>query len=208
VSHWQPGSNRRSIPLDPQHSSSCTVDQDLAEKDVAAFTDPQQLRLASGRVLPRHKSRPRSEVPSHAESNSVTDGRDDGCCHDWPDPWDLPYTSAVGVRGGDPLQLVLRPSSTHPKACASAASDQHLRSRGISGIASRSFDGVLANSMPRSSRNGTSYGGSSSSFIWRRRNLAITHLWDIANGVFKRRSVMFQNTRLQGSPLRALESFQ
>ena len=38
-----------------------------------------------------------SKFPSLEERVSVPDGRDDGRCHDWPDPWDLPYASAAGA---------------------------------------------------------------------------------------------------------------
>ena len=45
VAYVQPGSKRCSMPLDPQHGSSCTVDQNL--EDVAALTELQQSCFAS-----------------------------------------------------------------------------------------------------------------------------------------------------------------
>src|SRR5260370_1968259 len=67
--------------------------------------EARQRRLPAGGVLPWHQSKPRSKVASLAEGSSVADGCDNGCCHDRPDPWDLPYASAAGIRGRDPFQF-------------------------------------------------------------------------------------------------------
>jgi hypothetical protein len=39
------------------------------------------------------------------KGSAVADGCDDGCGHDRPDPWDLPYASAARICGGDPFQF-------------------------------------------------------------------------------------------------------
>jgi hypothetical protein len=64
------------------------VDENLAQVNVAAFTDAKQLRLPAVGVLPWHQSKPRSKVPSLAEGSSAADGCDNGRCHDRLDPWD------------------------------------------------------------------------------------------------------------------------
>jgi hypothetical protein len=46
------------------------MDQDLTQIDVAALTDAKQLRLATGRVLPRHKAKPRCKVSPLANGYS------------------------------------------------------------------------------------------------------------------------------------------
>ena len=50
------------------------MNQDLPQVDVAAFTDAEQLRLTSGRVLAWHNAQPRGEVPALAECCAVADG--------------------------------------------------------------------------------------------------------------------------------------
>jgi hypothetical protein len=88
-----------------QDGSSCAMDQNLAQIDVAPLTDAEQLRLASGGILPRQDAEPCSEISPLTESSSVADSRDDGCRHDRSDTWDLANPSATCVCSGDPLQL-------------------------------------------------------------------------------------------------------
>jgi hypothetical protein len=104
------GSDWCSISLDPQHGSSCTMDQSLAQIDVAPLADAEQLRLASGGILPWHDTEPCSEVSRLTEGSSVADSRDDGCCHDRPDTWDLMNVSITRVCSGDPLNCVVSSS--------------------------------------------------------------------------------------------------
>ena len=101
----QPGSDGGSISLDPQAQLLVRLDQDLAQIDVAALADAEQLRLASGGILSWHDSEPCCEVSPLMEGSSVADSRDDGCCYDRSDAWDLTDASAPRVCSGDPLQL-------------------------------------------------------------------------------------------------------
>jgi hypothetical protein len=105
VARDKKGVDRGSISLDAKHSCSRPVDQDLAQVDVAALADAEQLRFASSRILSWHESKPCCEFPALVEGSSVTDRNDDGCGDDRPDPWDLPYASAPRIGCGDPLQF-------------------------------------------------------------------------------------------------------
>ena len=73
----QPSADGGSVPLDPQHSGSGAMNQDLAQVDVATLADTQQVRLASCRVLPWHDPEPGRELPALAESRSVADRSND-----------------------------------------------------------------------------------------------------------------------------------
>lgn len=75
IERVQPGSDRRPIPLDRQYRSSCPVDEDLAQVDVATFANAEQPRLASSGILPWHDSKPRGKVASLSEGCSVAEWR-------------------------------------------------------------------------------------------------------------------------------------
>ena len=119
-----PGSDGRSISLNPQHGSSCTMDQNLAQIDVAPLADAEQLRLASGGILPWHDAKPCCEVSPLTKGSSVADSRDDGCCHDRSDAWDLTDASATRVCSGDPFQLMVSSSI----CCSTVFHSLHSRS--------------------------------------------------------------------------------
>jgi len=65
------------------------MDQHLAEVDVAALADAQQLHLAARVVLPRNKPEPCCEVSPLAERSAVPNGSNDGCSEDGADARDL-----------------------------------------------------------------------------------------------------------------------
>jgi hypothetical protein len=61
-------------------SGSNRISQDFAEVCVAALTDAEQFRLASGRILTWHDSEPSSELSGLAEGAPVANRRHDSCC--------------------------------------------------------------------------------------------------------------------------------
>jgi hypothetical protein len=79
------------------------MNKDLAQVDVASPADAEQLRLASGREVPWHQPKPRSNVPSLAEGSSVADSRDDGGGDNRPEACDLPDACSSRIRRGDPF---------------------------------------------------------------------------------------------------------
>ena len=87
----QPGSDGRSISLDAQHGSSCTMDQHLTQIDVAPLADAEQLRLASGGVLAWHDTKPCCEVSPLTKCRAVADRGNDGG-RDW-NAWRFLYQS-------------------------------------------------------------------------------------------------------------------
>ena len=68
VQSIEPGSNGDAFALDPQHRRSRPVDQDFAQVAVASLADTEQLRLATGRVLPWHDAEPGGELPALCET--------------------------------------------------------------------------------------------------------------------------------------------
>lgn len=77
------------------------MNQDLPQIDVSAFADPEQLCLASGRVLAWYDPQPRSEVPALTESGAVADGGNDGGGYDGSNSWNLPDPRASCICGRD-----------------------------------------------------------------------------------------------------------
>ena len=51
------------------------MNQDLAQVAVAPLADAEQLRLASGGILPWHNAQPGGELPALAERCAVADRR-------------------------------------------------------------------------------------------------------------------------------------
>ena len=69
----------------------------LAEIDVAALTDAEQLRLAAGGVLSRHQAEPCREVSPLAECCAVADGGNDGCRDDRANARDLTDAATTSI---------------------------------------------------------------------------------------------------------------
>ena len=91
--------------FDPQYCGPCPVDEDLAEVDVAALADAEQLRLAAGRILSWHETEPSSKVTALSKGRAVADGGNDSRGHDRPDARNLPDAGTAWVGRGDPFQL-------------------------------------------------------------------------------------------------------
>src|SRR5208282_4954753 len=82
----QPGSDRRPVPLDPQYCGPGSVDEDLAQVDVAAFADAEQPRPSSSGILSWHDTEPSSKVTTLSKGRAVADGGNDSRGYDRPDP--------------------------------------------------------------------------------------------------------------------------
>ena len=97
------------VRLDPclirNTAARCPVDEDLAEVDVAALADAEQLRLAAGRILSWHDTEPSSKVTALSKGRAVADGGNDSRGHDRPDARNLPDAGTPWVGRGDPFQL-------------------------------------------------------------------------------------------------------
>jgi hypothetical protein len=99
----EPSPDGCSVALDPEHDSSCTMNQDLAEVHVAPLTDAEQLRLTAGGVLTWHDAEPCCELSPLAKCSTVPDGRHDCRCHDRPDPGNLADAGTLGIACRDPF---------------------------------------------------------------------------------------------------------
>ena len=104
----KPGTDGCSISLDAQPGCPGTMDQDLAQVDVAALADTQKVRLASGGVLTRHDAKPGGELPALMESGSVADRGNDRCSHNGPDARNLSDAGAASIGCAVPFQLIVQ----------------------------------------------------------------------------------------------------
>ncbi len=110
------------------------MDQNLAQIDVPPLADAEQLRLASGGILPWHETEPCCEVSPLTESSSVADSRDNGCCHDRSDAWDLTDASATRVCSGNLPRRDPDESDQQFHERLRSYLEQHLRDMSMSGF--------------------------------------------------------------------------